>query len=137
MISKYMKKFGALILGFGLVVAGSTIASATTATGDFKATCDPTEFGFASDGSYHYHDNSNVLVSVTNNDSGRTATVRLYRSTGTTLSSYNIANTSTKIWGSAIAAGYYRVEAKAASTANCNGALPGNGNFTFKYLISY
>ena len=131
------RKIAVVGLSLGVLIGGSTIANAYVANGSFSATCDPVNYGYKSDNHYHYHDNSNTLISVKNNGSGRTATVRLYRSTGTTLTSYNITNSSTQIWGPSVAAGNYKVEAKAASTANCNGVLPGYGNFTFKYQIAY
>lgn len=137
MSMKISTKLTAVAVSLGLVVVGATSASAYYTTGSFSATCDPVNYGFGSDNHSHYHDDSNMLIAVKNDGSGRSAQVRLYRTTGTYLATYNIANTKTKIWGNAVAAGYYRVQAKASSTANCNGVAPGNGNFTFKYGISY
>ena len=121
----------------GILIASSTSASAATASGSFSATCDPINYGYSSDNLYHYHPNSSSTISVKNNGSDRTATARLYRSTGTGLFAQNLGIGEKKSWSSAVAQGYYRVEAKAASTANCNGPLPGKGNFTFKYEIDF
>lgn len=121
----------------GLLLSAGTAASAASATGSFPATCDPVNFGYGSDDYYHYHDTSLTTINVKNDGSDRTATTRLFRSTGIALTAYNIAPGASRDWTSAVAAGYYKVQAKASSTANCNAALPGNGNFSFKYKITF
>lgn len=136
-INGVLKKLTIASIAGSPLVVGGTAASAIVEPGSFSATCDPAVYGYSSDNRYHHHDSSYTTISVKNNGSSRTATTRLYRSNGVALHAQNLASGETKNWGSAVASGYYRVDAKSASSANCNGASPGKGNFTFKYKITF
>ena len=117
------------------ITALAAPAMAATGNGSFAATCDPAAYGYASDGVYYYH--ATDLASVTvQNLSSRTATERIYSSNGNPVTAYDVASGGSKTWNS-VKRGNYLVQAKAAATADCNGILPGKGDFTFADKITY
>lgn len=70
------------------------------------------------------------------NRSDETVVQRVYSSNGNPVDPSTKASGKTSEW-KGVKAGNYKVHAKIASTTNCNGWAPGNGNLDYRYTITF
>lgn len=133
-------KFNSLVVKAVVVTAVATIAFtapayASSATGSFTASCNPTIN--TTNGTIFTHAATGAMsVKQTASNPTITSTVNLISQNGNTVGAKNIGDGSTATWSSVLT-GQYRIQAKSASSVNCNGILPGNGNYNFSYNITY
>jgi hypothetical protein len=120
-----------------LMVAGPASASVTN-SGSFAATCNPSSYGYGTDnvGYAHVINLGSVLIKQKSSSPGSTSTVTAMSQNGKEFASQNIGDNQTASWSNVLA-GTYHVEAKSSYDHNCNGILPGDGNYTFSYEITY
>jgi len=120
-----------------LMVAGPAAASVTN-SGSFAATCNPSSYGYATDNVGYYHVTNLGTVSIKQKSSspGSTSTVTAMSQNGKEFSAQNIGDNGVASWANVLT-GTYHVEAKSSYDHNCNGVLPGDGNYTFGYEITY
>jgi hypothetical protein len=120
-----------------LTVASGGAALAVTSTGSFSATCDPANYGHATDNrSYQHASQGTLSIRQTGSSPRVTSNVYATSQNGNSLTGRNIGDGETASWSN-VRAGQYRVFARSSSTVNCNGILPGQGNYTFQYSITY
>ncbi len=134
---KMLKRIATAGVTIGLAVAVALPASAATADGSFTATCDPANYGFATNGTAYQHSTyGTISVKQTASSPQVTSSVKVTSQNGNSTPVVNVSDGATAKW-TGVLTGQYKVYARSSSGVNCNGAWPGNGNYTFSYTITY
>lgn len=132
-VSRAMGVGAAALLLVGVAAAPGTAA---TGSGSFAATCNPSSYPFATNGLAYQHASKGTLKIKQTGPSALASSVKAVSQNGNSLSVKTISNGGTAEWPDVLA-GQYKVHARLSADHNCNGALPGHGNYTFKYTITY
>ena len=131
------KRWATVCAVLAISVAMAAPASAATGSGSFDATCDPSNYGYASDGkTYQHNAYGTISVKQTGSNPTLSSSVKVTSQNGNSTSVKTVSDGGTVSWTNVLT-GQYKVEAKSSSTSNCNGWLPGNGNYKFSYTITY
>src|SRR5690606_32614974 len=128
---------GAALAAVGIMFVAGAAAYGATGDGSFSATCDPASYGFSTDGKTYQHSaKGTVSIKQKSTNPVLTSSVKATSQNGNSLPVVNVSDGQTATWANVLP-GQYKVYARSSSSVNCNGWLPGNGNYTFNYSITY
>jgi hypothetical protein len=129
----YRKVALALALSVAMLAVVAPVDAATT-TQTTSVSCDGVTI---KSGVTVTHDPSGTFK-ITQNSTNPTSITRTYArsSNGNDLTIKTVANGGTATWTGVLASNY-TVKAFRSSAANCNGWLPGHGNYSWNYTVTY
>lgn len=121
-----------------VVIAAGSAGAATVTTGTRSVSCDGSTY--ANIGTTVATGGAKLNVrQLSTSPSGVTSVVRVVPVLGTSgpqLGPTTISTGPTGVTWTNFAAGKYQVQIRRSGSANCNGALPGNGNYSVDWLIA-
>lgn len=118
-----------------LVLGAIVPAQASTVTVEIPVSCNmyTTKSNFKS---VYHTDNGNMWVKQNWSNPSSTTVVWAMSSSGNTLRSQTVSTGGTVTW-TGVSASTYTFSAKRSTTKDCNGLLPGDGNYTWNATIGY